>query len=99
MLILAILLYVMLDLSLPGMPGAFEFDPDDSVEGAQHTRVRAAAEAGVPPASAGEAFVLAQVPGAAQDRPAPSRPPSARPWMPRRCGAPGARPPSSGDPH
>ena len=29
---MAILVYVTLDLSLPTMPGAFVFEPDDSVE-------------------------------------------------------------------
>ena len=31
--VLAVLLYVTLDLSLPGMPGVFVFDPADSAEG------------------------------------------------------------------
>jgi len=30
--LVAILVYVTLDLSLPTMPGAFVFEPDDSVE-------------------------------------------------------------------
>jgi hypothetical protein len=42
--VLAILLYVTLDLSLPAMPGAFEFDPADSVESIQVTRARPAAD-------------------------------------------------------
>ena len=46
-LVLAILIYVTLDLSIPAMPGAFEFECEDSAEG---TRVRAR--------SAGEAVAL-----------------------------------------
>ena len=39
-LIAAVLVYVTLDLSLPSMPGAFVFEPSDSVEGtyASHSR-------------------------------------------------------------
>ncbi len=48
-LVLAILIYVTLDLSMPGMPGAFVFECEDSAEG---TRVRArfGAETGALPA-------------------------------------------------
>lgn len=42
-LVLAILIYVTLDLSLPAMPGAFVFEPADSAESTQ-VRARAAAE-------------------------------------------------------
>jgi hypothetical protein len=42
--VLAILVYVTLDLSLPAMPGAFEFEPAASVESIQVTRARPAAE-------------------------------------------------------
>jgi hypothetical protein len=41
-LLLALLVYVTLDLSLPSMPGAFVFDPGDSVESVQLGRMRAA---------------------------------------------------------
>jgi hypothetical protein len=37
----ALLVYVSLDLSLPGMPGAFVFEPTESVESAQMNRWRA----------------------------------------------------------
>ena len=53
-LLLAILVYVTLDLSLPAMPGAFVFEPGDSVEGTQVARGRLAAEAVMLPSS----FVL-----------------------------------------
>ena len=46
--VLAVFLYVTLDLSLPGMPGVFVFDPADSAEGT-YTRARAAVETGVLP--------------------------------------------------
>jgi hypothetical protein len=43
-LVLAIHIYVTLDLSLPGMPGAFVFEPGHSVESVQGARARAAAD-------------------------------------------------------
>lgn len=46
-LLLALLVYVTLDLSLPAMPGAFVFEPDDSVESI--TRARESATAVAPP--------------------------------------------------
>jgi hypothetical protein len=42
-LVLAILIYVTLDLSLPAMPGAFAFEPAESAESTQ-VRARTAAE-------------------------------------------------------
>ncbi len=42
--LLTVLVYVTLDLSLASMPGAFVFDPDDSVESVQMNRGRAATE-------------------------------------------------------
>lgn len=57
--LVAILLYVTLDLSLPAMPGAFVFDAGDSVE-CTHGRARAGGEAIVLPAPAGD--VLASCP-------------------------------------
>jgi hypothetical protein len=38
--LVALLIYVTLDLSLPAMPGAFVFDADDSVESLQSARAR-----------------------------------------------------------
>ena len=55
-LVLAVLVYVTLDLSLAGMPGAFVFEPAASAESTQ-VRARAAAEAVALPA-------LARDPGA-----------------------------------
>jgi hypothetical protein len=51
-LLLAVLIYVTLDLSLPSMPGAFVFDPGDSVESIQMSRGRTAVEAACPLAPA-----------------------------------------------
>ena len=51
LLVLAILIYVTLDLSLPAMPGAFVFEPTDSSESTQ-VRARAAAETVALPALA-----------------------------------------------
>jgi hypothetical protein len=56
MLLLAVLVYVSLDLSLPAMPGAFVFEAAESVESTQ-SRARAAAEAVVLPAPARDAFM------------------------------------------
>jgi hypothetical protein len=56
-LLLAVLLYVTLDLSLPAMPGAFVFDSADSVESTQ-IRARAVVEIVVLPAPLRDAFVL-----------------------------------------
>jgi hypothetical protein len=47
-LLLAILMYVTLDLSMPAMPGAFVFAPDDSVESAQGSRGRGSARVVLP---------------------------------------------------
>jgi hypothetical protein len=48
----ALLVYVALDLSLPGMPGAFVFEPGDSVESVQGARARGACDVVVAPAEA-----------------------------------------------
>jgi hypothetical protein len=58
-LLLAVLIYVTLDLSLPAMPGAFVFEPGDSVEGT-HGRGRQAAEVVALPTLTGHAPVLLQ---------------------------------------
>jgi hypothetical protein len=53
-LLLAIAVYVSLDLCVAAMPGAFVFEPADSVESAQTGRARAPAElAALPPESEG----------------------------------------------
>jgi len=51
LLVLAILIYITLDLSIPAMPGAFVFEPADSTESTQ-VRGRAAAETVALPALA-----------------------------------------------
>jgi hypothetical protein len=48
-LVLAILIYLTLDLSMPGMPGAFVFECENSAEGTQ-VRARSGAETGALPA-------------------------------------------------
>jgi len=61
-LLLAILIYLTLDLSLPTMPGVFVFEAADSVESTQ-IRTRAAAETVAPPALTHDpGFVLFQLP-------------------------------------
>jgi hypothetical protein len=57
LLVVAILLYLALDLSSPSIPGAFMFDTTESVESAQG-RVRAAAESVIPTAPVRNPSVL-----------------------------------------
>jgi hypothetical protein len=66
-LLLAVLVYVALDLSLPAMPGAFVFEVAESVESTQG-RARSAAEAIVRPAPARDAFVRSRPQLEAKDR-------------------------------
>jgi hypothetical protein len=101
LLVLAILVYVTLDLSLPAMPGAFVFEPASSAEGT-HIRARAGAEAGALPAQArGPASASFQLPLEVKERRAPvslaerrGRPVVS--WCSR---APFDSPPPSEDPH
>ena len=58
----AILMYVTLDLSMPAMPGAFVFAPDDSVESAQNSRGRGSVEVVVLPALTKDTFVVSRSP-------------------------------------
>jgi hypothetical protein len=58
MLLLAILVYIALDFSLPTMPGAFVFEPADSVETVQTNRGRAGIEVVVAPPMATTPFAL-----------------------------------------
>jgi hypothetical protein len=69
----ALLLYVTLDLSLPAMPGAFVFEPTDSVESAQMNRGRVAGE--VDPAHLVHQAVVVPAPPRADvgDGPRPAR--------------------------
>jgi hypothetical protein len=101
LLVLAVLVYVTLDLSLPAMPGAFVFEPADSAEGT-HIRARAEAETGVLPAQArGPASALFQVPLQVKERLAPVTlaEPRGRPVVSWRSRAPFDSAPSSEDPH
>ena len=59
-LLLAILVYITLDLSLPAMPGAFVFAADDSVEGTQVKRGRLAAAVMVLPTQTGRSPLLSK---------------------------------------
>ncbi len=97
----AILVYVMLDLSLPAMPGAFVFEAADSAESTQ-IRARAASETVALSAQARDpGRVLFQPPFEVKGRLAPAR-------SAQRCGrpvvnwwsrAPYDSAPSSEDPH
>jgi len=100
-LLFVVLIYIALDLSLASMPGAFVFDPDDSIESVQMSRSRDVA--GVV-----TALVPARDPGAVVARQVAVRPrfvpmPSI-PGMPLRTGdgprtaTPEPAPPSE-DPH
>jgi hypothetical protein len=99
LLIVALLVYVALDLSIPAMPGAFGFDPDDSVESIHRTRARSAAEAVVSLASGAAAFVLSELPPDTGRRPAPISPGGERPRSNRRSAASDEPAPPSEDPH
>ena len=99
-LLLAILVYVTLDLSLPAMPGAFVFDSSDSIESTR-TRLRAVGDAGVVPAPLPDGVVSARPRMDARERltPAESTPRGARPvviWRSRALSDPA---PPSEDPH
>jgi len=59
-LLVVVLVYVGLDLSLPMMPGAFVFEPAQSVESIGRTRGRLAAEAVVLPTPAHDSLLQMQ---------------------------------------
>jgi len=96
----AILVYVTLDLSLPTMPGAFVFEPDDSVESIGGGRLMA--KIVVVPAPGGSSFLpWSQPPGDLRHRLRSSR--AVRlmgcrlvVWLPRATCAPS---PPAEDPH
>lgn len=69
--LLVILIYVTLDLSLAAMPGAFVFEPAESVESTR-IRARVSAETVVLPAPPRDAFVLSRLPLVVKDRLAPT---------------------------
>ena len=97
---MAILVYVTLDLSLPTMPGAFVFEPDDSVESIGGGRL--VAKIVVAPALGGSSFLpWSQPPGDLRHRLRASRAVwrlGCRPeiWLPRATCAPS---PPAEDPH
>ncbi len=61
-LLFAVLVYVGLDLCLPEMPGAFDFEPTGSIESAQAARGRATLTVTVLTAPAKDPFVIGEVP-------------------------------------
>jgi hypothetical protein len=77
--LLVILVYVSLDLSVPMIPGAFVFAPDDSVESIQGHRGRSVAEV-LAPALAVDSLIRSRPRIVASDRVVSTRPiaPSAR---------------------
>lgn len=98
-LLVAVLVYVTLDLSLPSMPGAFVFDPGESVESVQHARARAATDVVMRPASMGGELLADPVSPAVPERPASTGPPPPRFHVARRSGLLGEPAPASEDPH
>jgi hypothetical protein len=100
-LLLAVLVYVAFDLSLPAMPGAFVFEAGDSVEGAQGGRPRLVTGHAILPATSGHAPTLTEPRVDLSHRfPPPSRVAwqarAGRPTLPRaEC----ALSPVSEDPH
>ncbi len=99
-LLVAILVYVTLDLSLPTMPGAFVFEPDDSVESIGGGRL--VAKIVIVPAPGGSSFLpWSQPSGDPRHRLRASRADrlvGRRPeiWLPRATCAPS---PPADDPH
>ena len=98
-LVLAVLVYSGLDLSLAGMPGAFVFDPADSVESAHGTRTDSARPLVVVQVSAGERPITLSPPPASVPTGAASA--RVRPELRVVCRLPRAvlATPSSEDPH
>ena len=101
-LLLAILVYVTLDLSLSMMPGAFQFDPAESVESIQSSRARTAApRVVVLPSVPGATIVSPRSPADIKDRPVPIRRVDRRPHIVMTWSSPSSRDsaPPSEDPH
>jgi len=84
--VIALLVYVALDLSLPSMPGAFVFDPAHSVESASGSRARGPAEAVAAPRPADP--IAAPVPSSVAVVRARAVRPIARPTWRRLVGLP-----------
>jgi hypothetical protein len=66
--LLALLLYVTLDLSVPTIPGAFVFEADDSIEISSGRAGEGKVEAAELPALARESFVISHPPVDVRDR-------------------------------
>lgn len=102
LLVLAVLVYVTLDLSVAAMPGAFVFEPEYSTEGT-HIRARHGTETVALPVQArGAATALLQVPQDRKERLAPVGPAEQRGRRPAvgwRARASVYSAPSSEDPH
>jgi hypothetical protein len=101
LLVLAVLIYVTLDLSLPAMPGAFVFEPADSAESTQ-VRARGTTETVALPAQARDpGFVLFRPLLEVKERlaPASSAERHGRPVVSWRSQAPYDSAPPSEDPH
>ena len=100
-LFVGVLIYLALDLSLASMPGAFVFEPAESVEGVRMTRAQEAADriASPTPAQGPRALLLPEITARWSFVPAPSIP---RVLLHVRTGARYESPeatPSSEDPH
>lgn len=99
--LLAILIYLTLDLSLAMMPGAFQFDLADSVETVQANRARPVEKVVVLPTVPGAGLALPVAPldvvdGRVWTRPREGLDPLVTAWTPRAARAPA---PASQDPH
>jgi hypothetical protein len=99
--VLAILVYVTLDLSLASMPGAFVFDAAQSIESPHGGHGRRPAECVVGAAMGPDSLVRCAAaadvasPASVTSQPRPRARPT-RPWLPRAAVDP---PPPSEDPH
>ena len=101
-LLVLVLVYVGLDLCLPGMPGAFVFDPAGSIESVEVARSRLSPEPIVLPGPVRKSLFLVDTPETTKHRrpltiasaSAPRRASVNR--LPRAANAP---PPASEDPH
>lgn len=99
---MVVLVYVGLDLCLPHMPGAFEFDPAGTVDSVDSARGRLAAGPVVLAARSGESSLFPPQPPTRLSDGQPRNPEAVAPWrpavtrLPRATVAPS---PPSEDPH
>jgi hypothetical protein len=91
--LLACFAYVVVDLGCPLVPGAFSFDPDDSVDAVSAYRIRPPAAPRVALVPSAVAIALPPAPGAAHEPDAPAAVPLVG-WRPHagRDRTPGADP-------